>query len=104
MVVRDVSLDSDDTVYPALTALIARTLEETGLVEDMAQALGYNPALTLHLLNAAVGSTASSLLTESFRRKDLSDLTDRAVVSRPSKLFGCSERNGDERPLPRNQP
>lgn len=60
MVVRDVSLDSDDTVYPALTALIARTLEETGLVEDMAQALGYNPALTLHLLNAAVGSTASS--------------------------------------------
>ena len=63
MVVRDVSLDSDDTVYPALTALIARTLEETGLVEDMAQALGYNPALTLHLLNAAVGSTASSLLT-----------------------------------------
>lgn len=88
MVVRDVSLDSDDTVYPALTALIARTLEETGLVEDMAQALGYNPALTLHLLNAAVGSTASSLLTESFRRKDLSDLTDRAVVSRPSKLFG----------------
>lgn len=48
MVVRDVELDTDDTVYPALTALIARTLEETGLVEDMSQALGYNPTLTLH--------------------------------------------------------
>lgn len=88
MVVRDVELDTDDTVYPALTALIARTLEETGLVEDMSQALGYNPTLTLHLLNAAVGSTTSFLLTESFRRKDLSYLANRAVVSRPSKLFG----------------
>ena len=88
MVVRDVTIDSDDTVYPALTALIARTLEQTGLVEDMSQALGYNPALTLHLLNAAVGSTASFLLTESFRRNELSDLSDKAVVSRPSKLFG----------------
>lgn len=88
MVVRDVQLDTDDTVYPALTALIARTLGETGLVEDMSQALGFKPALTLHLLNAAVGSTASFLLTESIRRDELSDLADQAVVSRPSKLFG----------------
>lgn len=88
MVVRDVQLDTDDTVYPALTALIARTLGETGLVEDMSQTLGFNPALTLHLLNAAVGSTASFLLTESIRRDELSDLADQAVVSRPSKLFG----------------